>query len=75
MSEAGNSPQSPEATKDGKHEGREDYFMDIDRMVTEGLGGGQVTLHNGLIDESTTDTMGGEQRIMEEVAEEKQEEE
>ncbi|MFC4776127.1 hypothetical protein ACFO9Q_05020 [Paenibacillus sp. GCM10023252] len=39
------------------HEGREDYDMDIDRMVNEGLGGGTVTLHNGLIEESTTDTM------------------
>ncbi|CAM3983898.1 hypothetical protein L1N85_04965 [Paenibacillus alkaliterrae] len=40
-----------------QHEGRDDYFMDIDRMVNEGLGGGNVTLQNGLIDESTTDTM------------------
>ncbi|WP_170318232.1 hypothetical protein [Paenibacillus thalictri] len=40
-----------------EHQGREDYFMDVDRMVNEGLGGGNVTLHNGLIDESTTDTM------------------
>lgn len=55
MSEAGNSPTG--STNDTRHEGREDYFMDIDRMVNEGLGGGQVTLHNGYIDESTTDTM------------------
>ncbi|MFD0589814.1 hypothetical protein ACFQZE_17685 [Paenibacillus sp. GCM10027627] len=40
-----------------RNEGRENYDMDIDRMVNEGLGGGQVTLHNGLIAESTTDTM------------------
>ncbi|MBD2867974.1 hypothetical protein [Paenibacillus arenilitoris] len=40
-----------------KNEGRDDYFMDIDRMVNEGLGGGNVTMQNGLIDESTTDTM------------------
>ncbi|MVP01429.1 hypothetical protein [Paenibacillus lutrae] len=44
------------------NQGRDDYFMDIDRMVNEGLGGGQITyskglLENGLIDESTTDTM------------------
>ena len=26
-------------------------------MVGEGLGGGQVTIHNGHIGESTTDTM------------------
>ena len=38
-------------------EGRNTYDMDIDRMVNEGLGGGTVTLHNGLIAESTTDTM------------------
>ncbi len=47
---------------DPKHEGRDDYFMDIDRMVNEGLGGGNVTLQNGLIDESTTDTMEHESR-------------
>ncbi|OBZ13435.1 MULTISPECIES: hypothetical protein [Bacillales] len=46
-----------QAAAEPKHEGREDYFMDIDRMVNEGLGGGNVTLQNGLIDESTTDTM------------------
>ncbi|WP_373864530.1 hypothetical protein [Paenibacillus humicus] len=39
------------------HGGRVDYEMDIDRMVGEGLGGGQVTIHNGHIGESTTDTM------------------
>lgn len=38
-------------------EGREAYDMDIDRMVNEGLGGGQVTMHNGLIADSTTDFM------------------
>jgi hypothetical protein len=42
------------------NEGREVYDMDIDRMVNEGLGGGNVTLHNGKIDESTTDTMSSE---------------
>ncbi|QHW33007.1 hypothetical protein GZH47_20870 [Paenibacillus rhizovicinus] len=55
MSEAGTSPTG--SNNDKKHEGRDDFFMDIDRMVNEGLGGGQVTLNNGLIDESTTDTM------------------
>lgn len=39
------------------YQGRENSLMDIDRMVNEGLGGGQVTLHNGLIGETTTDTM------------------
>lgn len=43
--------------KDAINSGREDHFMDVDRMINEGLGGGNVTLHNGLIDESTTDTM------------------
>jgi hypothetical protein len=42
---------------DLKYEGREDHFMDIDRMINEGLGGGNVTPHNGLIEETTTDTM------------------
>lgn len=42
----------------GEHEGRESYDMDVDRMVNEGLGGGYVTEHNGLVDETTTDSMG-----------------
>ncbi|MBP3964802.1 MULTISPECIES: hypothetical protein [Paenibacillus] len=60
MTEAGNSPTGN--GNDKQHEGRDDYFMDIDRMVNEGLGGGQVTLNNGLIAESTTDTMEPEAR-------------
>lgn len=39
------------------HEGRDTEFMDIDRMVNEGLGGGMVSEHNGLIEDSTTDSM------------------
>ena len=39
-------------------EGRQEYEMDIDRMVNEGLGGGYVTLHNGLIESTTTDSTG-----------------
>ncbi|WP_127531083.1 hypothetical protein [Paenibacillus kobensis] len=46
-----------EQANDLWHDGRSNYEMDIDRMVNEGLGGGQVTVHNGLIDESTTDYM------------------
>lgn len=42
---------------DADHEGRNDYFMDIDRMVNEGLGGGIVSPHNGLIEDTTVDTM------------------
>ncbi len=32
--------------------------MDIDRMVNEGLAGGDVGPDNGFIEETTTDTMG-----------------
>jgi hypothetical protein len=49
------SSESPSESAD--HQGRQEYFMDIDRMVNEGLGGGNVTLRSGLIEESTTDTM------------------
>ncbi|CAM4475893.1 hypothetical protein [Paenibacillus tarimensis] len=57
MVEAGNSSSGQQAAKDAKNEGRDDHFMDIDRMTNEGLGGGQVTVHNALIGETTTDTM------------------
>jgi hypothetical protein len=46
-----------EAMMDSELESREDHMMDIDRMINEGLGGGNVTPHNGLIEETTTDTM------------------
>ncbi|MGE7827882.1 hypothetical protein [Paenibacillus sp. NPDC093718] len=36
---------------------RESTMFDIDRMINEGLGGGNVTIDNGLIGPSTTDTM------------------
>ncbi|WP_169732348.1 hypothetical protein [Cohnella thermotolerans] len=42
---------------DSLFEGKDVYDMDIDRMINEGLGGGQVTIHNGRIEETTTDTM------------------
>lgn len=51
---------------DSTHQGRDDYYMDIDRMINEGLGGGQVTVHNGLIEESTTDTMGYPESVTDE---------
>ncbi|AKF93017.1 hypothetical protein ABE137_01835 [Brevibacillus laterosporus] len=41
-------------------EGRDKNFMDIDRMVNEGLGGGTVAEYNGLIEETTVDSMDGE---------------
>lgn len=44
-------------TEDEMVEGRDEYDMDVDRMINEGLGGGQVTMHNGLITESSTDFM------------------
>lgn len=43
--------------KEDNDEGRKEQFMDIDRMINEGLGGGLVTDENGLIEETTTDTM------------------
>jgi hypothetical protein len=42
---------------DTENQGRGDHFMDIDRMINEGLGGGRITAQNGLIEETTTDTM------------------
>lgn len=55
MTEQNKDSQAP--APDPYLEGREEYDMDIDRMVNEGLGGGNVTMHNGLIAESTTDNM------------------
>jgi hypothetical protein len=46
---------------DSDKEGRDEYFMDIDRMINEGLGGGNVTMHNGLIEETAVDTMGDDE--------------
>lgn len=52
-------------------EGRDNYDMDIDRMVNEGLGGGYVTMHNGLIEETSTHTMGlVEEEVEEDVSDE-----
>lgn len=45
------------AAEDAQYEGRDEMFMDIDRMINEGLGGGQVTRDNGLIEDTATDTM------------------
>lgn len=47
-----------------RQDSRIDHFLDIDRMVNEGLGGGNVTLHNGLIEETTTDTMAYPESIL-----------
>lgn len=43
---------------DSLYEGRDAGFMDIDRMVNEGLAGGQI-IHNatGAIDDTSTDEM------------------
>lgn len=35
----------------------ETHMFDIDRMVNEGLGGGNITADNGYIGDSTTDAM------------------
>ncbi|MEC0231373.1 hypothetical protein [Paenibacillus alba] len=58
--------QDSKATQDTNHQGKEDYFMDIDRMINEGLGGGNVTMHNGLIESSTTDTMDHPESVLDE---------
>ncbi|WP_166246333.1 hypothetical protein [Paenibacillus turpanensis] len=50
-------------------EGREENFMDIDRMVNEGLGGGYVSDQNGLIEETTTTTMDDKESYFEESTE------
>jgi hypothetical protein len=42
---------------DNDDQGRDGKFMDVDRMVNEGLGGGTVNPQNGYIGDSTTDTM------------------
>lgn len=42
---------------DARFEGRNEYDMDVDRMINEGLGGGRVTIHNGLITGTTTEAM------------------
>jgi hypothetical protein len=57
LEEANQENQAKQSSADAENQGRDDYFMDIDRMVNEGLGGGYVSLNNGLIEESTTDTM------------------
>jgi len=51
--------------KDTDHQGQKEHFMDIDRMINEGLGGGNVTMHNGLIEASTTDTMDHPESVQE----------
>ncbi|OPH53139.1 hypothetical protein BC351_32200 [Paenibacillus ferrarius] len=58
--------QDSNTTQDTNHQGKEDYFMDIDRMINEGLGGGNVTMHNGLIESSTTDTMDHPESVLDE---------
>lgn len=45
-----------ERQEDSIHEGRDQYDMDVDRMINEGLGGGNVTMHNGLIEETSVGT-------------------
>lgn len=62
--------QDPNMENNDLHQGRDDNFMDIDRMINEGLGGGNVTLHNGLIEATTTDTMKYPESVQEEVNEE-----
>jgi hypothetical protein len=49
--------RNPNINNDAEYEGREEHFMDIDRMVNEGLGAGRVTDDQALIENTTTDTM------------------
>lgn len=35
----------------------ESHMFDIDRMINEGLGGGEITSDNGFIGDSTVDSM------------------
>ncbi|WP_368505544.1 hypothetical protein AB3N04_07880 [Alkalihalophilus sp. As8PL] len=42
-----------EKKKESCNEGRDEFFMDIDRMINEGLGGGVVNeTHAGIIEET-----------------------
>ncbi|MED1780965.1 hypothetical protein P4V43_03900 [Brevibacillus fortis] len=47
------------SNRDTCYEGRDCFDMDIDRMINEGLGGGIVSDQNGLIEETSVDTMTG----------------
>lgn len=53
----GNNQNQVEDISDHDHEGREQYEMDIDRMVNEGLGGGYVSDQNGYIGDTSVDHM------------------
>lgn len=54
------------SANDDQYGNRDEQFMDIDRMVNEGLGGGTVTVHNGLIEDTTTDTMDDPESVLDE---------
>lgn len=66
LDQGGTQKDSNKRLSDSNHEGRDNYFMDIDRMINEGLGGGNVTMQNGLIEASTTDTIGESESEVEE---------
>lgn len=53
---------------DSNKEGRDQYEVDIDRMVNEGLGGGRVTTQNGLIEDTTTDTLGAAASLLNDIS-------
>jgi len=58
MTGVSNPPISGAGDRDGEHEGRDRAFMDVDRMVNEGLGAGRVSAaRTGLVDSTTTDDM------------------
>jgi phosphoenolpyruvate synthase/pyruvate phosphate dikinase len=56
-----------EIVSDTTNEHRDDCFMDVDRMINEGLGGGNVTPDNGLIEKTTTDTMADKESVKDEM--------
>jgi hypothetical protein len=51
------------SNRDAYAEGRDAYDMDIDRMVNEGLGGGNVSAQNGMIEDTSVDTMTGASNV------------
>ncbi|WP_078552594.1 hypothetical protein [Bacillus alkalicellulosilyticus] len=44
----------PKKKKESSNHGREKFFVDVDRMIDDGLGGGTVSMENnsGLIEEA-----------------------
>lgn len=41
--------QNKPSRQDSRHKGRDQYFMDIDRMINEGMAGGYVHGHGDAV--------------------------